>query len=51
MEINANVFYPCCPIESYTCPYYNAGICLIESPEQECEEYISYYEELQIDPE
>lgn len=44
------VFYPLCPTDDFTCPYYNAGLCLIESPARECDDYIAYYEDLQIDP-
>lgn len=46
----AESFCPSCPTNDFMCPYFNAGLCTIESPNEECEDYISYYEDIQIDP-
>ena len=38
-----------CPIEDYNCPYCDAnGICMMDTPERECDDYMAVYE--YIDP-
>lgn len=34
-----------CPVEDCSCPYYNptSGICALRHPEEECDDYSSYY--------
>lgn len=34
-----------CPVEDCSCPYYNptSGICALCHPEEECDDYGSYY--------
>ena len=48
---NIYEFYSC-PIEDYNCPYCNANAeCMMNSPQEECDDFIAVYENVTIDPE
>ena len=40
-----------CPIEDYNCPYCNAhGGCIIDRPQDECDDFMAMYADITIDP-
>ena len=41
-----------CPTENYNCPWCNAnGECMLDRPQDECDDFMTAYADITIDPE
>ena len=38
-----------CPVNGWDCPYYKDGKCICEKPDENCEDYIMFWESFDND--